>query len=638
MKLSDLTVEVRDRNLARLGLIRPEDLSLELHDVFNNVGTWKLTLPLEHPLATALRAPGAGLIVTGPDDVLMSGPVTRPEYAATPEDQRGSVVFEGVSDTVALADMLAWPEPSNPDASTQKAGHDIRTGPAETIMHDFVNANCGQYAPAPRRKAGLYMGGSQGRGPTITKAARFPVLGDLLTEIATVANLGFRIVQRGDRLVFETYAVTDRSREIRLDVEAGTLAGQRVTVTPPGVTRVLVAGQGDLEARTIVAVDNDASTAAEADWGRRIERFVDQRQTSDPEELRQAGTEALADAGYTGTSVQAIPVADSSMRLGIDWGMGDQVTVVVGGQEMTSTVTGLLIKADEQGFQAGALIGDPTGLNPDAANRQQAQNTELRVSALERKAEAAPAGARMLELGARKQTDHPSTYPEGESCFYLTNTVSTEGGWDFGGKWGFVTTRKWQGNDVRQWWSMVHSPTSPHQEWVRGGNNSGWGPWRRVAFEDKTPRGIVTIKILEDTPHVGDTRTLVYTHTFTAEAKRVYRVGLRIAFVDGDGTGDSSVRQAKQQAVTSVRWDAGTTITADTGKVVGEFNVPVFNDDTQTAASLSTDFYINNAPAGPVTLGVTLRTRLPSASYGKVRFLVGTQSELILADEGGAVF
>ncbi|MGW2541546.1 siphovirus ReqiPepy6 Gp37-like family protein [Kitasatospora sp. NPDC001574] len=632
-----MTVEVRDKSLTRLGMIRPEDLSLEVKDAFNNVGTWKLTLPMEHPLADVLRTPGAGIIITGPDDVLMSGPVTRPEYAATPEDRRGSVSFEGVSDSVVLEDTLAWPEPANPDASTQKTGHDIRTGPAETLMQDFVNANCGSFAPPARRKAGLRMGGSLGRGPTLTKAARFPVLGTLLTEIATVADLGFRVVQRGNQLTFETYPVTDRSRQVRLDVEAGTLAGQRVAVTPPGVTRVLVAGQGDLEARTIVTADNSASIAAEVDWGRRIERFVDQRQSADPAELRQAGAEVLADSGFTGTAVQAVPVADSSMRLGVDWGMGDRVTIVAGGQELASTVTGLLIKADESGFQAGALIGDPTGFDPNAATRQKAQITDTRVSALERKAEAAPAGARMLQLGARRQDDAPSTYPEGESCFYLTNTVATDGGWDFGGKWGFVTTRKFGGNDIRQWWSMVHSPTSAHQEWVRGGNAAGWSPWRRVAFEDRTPRGIVTIKILGDTPYVGDTRTVVYSHTFTAEAKRVYRVGLRIAYVDADGTGDSSVRQAKQQAVTAVRWASGDTITPDTGKLVGEINTTLFHDDSQTASGLSSDFYINNPPAGTVTLGVTLRTRLPAATNGSVRFLVGTQSEMIIADEGGAV-
>jgi hypothetical protein len=40
-----------------------------VNDLHNNVGTWTLTLPAEHPLAGPLATPGAGIIVTGPTDV-----------------------------------------------------------------------------------------------------------------------------------------------------------------------------------------------------------------------------------------------------------------------------------------------------------------------------------------------------------------------------------------------------------------------------------------------------------------------------------------------------------------------------------------------------------------------------------------
>ncbi|GAB2329225.1 siphovirus ReqiPepy6 Gp37-like family protein [Streptomyces variabilis] len=381
-------MEVRDKSLARLGLIRPEDLALTVEDTFNNVGAWALRLPSEHPLADALRLPGAGVVITGPSDVLMSGPVSASEYAATADDRRGSISFKGISDTCVLADMLAWPEPANPDVTSQAAGHDTRTGSAESLMHAYVAANCGPLAPEPRRRTGLVLGADLARGPVITKSARFPQLGQLLTEIGLTADLGFRIVQRGSALVFETYPVADRTREVRLDVLAGTLSGQRVAVSPPGATRVIVAGQGDLADRTFVAVDNDTSTSAEADWGRRIERFVDQRNTNDLAELTQAGDELLADEGATGIAVQAVPVEDAAfMDYGRDWGMGDRVTVIAGGQELVSTVTGVVIKADEDGFRLGATLGDPTGFDPNAALADRVSSAESRVSALERTAE-----------------------------------------------------------------------------------------------------------------------------------------------------------------------------------------------------------------------------------------------------------
>jgi hypothetical protein len=249
VQLHDLTVEVRDKTLTRIGLIRPEELDLQLTDAHNNVGSWVLTLAAEHPLSAVLRQPGSGIIVTGPAGTLFSGPTVKPEYAATVTDPGGTVTFDGVDDTIILADRLAFPQPSNPDPQTQTAAHDTRTGSAETLIHAFTAANLGPAAPVPRRHPQLVMGANGGRGPVITKSARFPVLGTHLTELAVVAGLGFRVVQRGRQLVFETYAVTDRTATVRLDIYNNTLSAHRVAISPPGATQVIVAGQGQMTDR-----------------------------------------------------------------------------------------------------------------------------------------------------------------------------------------------------------------------------------------------------------------------------------------------------------------------------------------------------------------------------------------------------
>ncbi|AUG87205.1 minor tail protein [Streptomyces phage Omar] len=383
MRLEDITVEVRDKTLTRRGIIRPEELQLELTESFNNIGSWSLTLASEHPLCDTLRTPGSGIIVTGPDDVLMSGPMVKPEYASTPTDPDGTVSFEGVSDTVCLADALAFPEPSNPNGASQTQAHDARSGKVETVMHAYVNANIGPGAPAARRKAGLIMGTDLGRGPSIKQTARFPVLGNLLSEIALLGKLGFRVVQRGSNLVFETYAITDRTAFVRLDVRNGTLSGQRVALSPPSVTRAIVAGQGELTERQFLQVDTAESIAAEAEWGRRIEQFIDQRNTDDWTELKQAGDEALEGGGFTAVNVQVVPMEDSPARFGKEWGLGDSLVVIVGNQELTSTVTGYVLKAGSDGFKLGALLGDATGFDAGAALNKRVSNTETRLSNLE---------------------------------------------------------------------------------------------------------------------------------------------------------------------------------------------------------------------------------------------------------------
>ncbi|MFD6636774.1 siphovirus ReqiPepy6 Gp37-like family protein [Micromonospora chalcea] len=390
MRYDDIIVEVRNRELVRLGQILPEEVTLEASLLRNNVGTWKLTLPAAHPLVPALRTPGSGIIVTGPNDVLFSGPTVKPENAVTMDSPGGTAAFQGVTDDIILADMLAAPDPPNPDLATQTKSHDTRTATAEDLLHQFVDVNVANNAPAPRRRPRLVRGPNLHRGTIMTKSARFPVLGELLAEIALVDNLGFRVVQRGSDLKFETSQAVDRYGDIRLDVDNGTLAGHRVTTSPPGATQVIVAGQEEGVKRQFLHLNTPASLAAEVEWGRRIERFVDQRQTDDWDELRQAGMEVLTEEGFSTLSIQAVPAEDAgTMEFGRDWDLGDRVAVVVEGQELVAVVSGCVIKLGPDGLKVGVTIGDPGGFDTSASLSTRVQGVESRVSLLERNAEVA---------------------------------------------------------------------------------------------------------------------------------------------------------------------------------------------------------------------------------------------------------
>lgn len=359
MRLDELVVEVRNKSLVRLGIIQPRDLDLAFTGENNNVGSWTLKLDYNHPLTAALRTPGSGLIVTqrgaaAPHDVVFSGPTIAPEMTSSPDDPGGTVTFEGVTDTIILADHLALPSPSTGYTDSSTTGYDVVTDDAESAMHSFVYRNIGSGA---RAVAGLEMGVNGARGSVKKWSARYDKLGELLATIAATADLTFRVVQRGTELVFETNQAVDRSQFIRLDARTRTLAGQRIKTEAPKVTRVIVAGQGEGEARQIGVYTSTPSAAAEADWGRRIEQFVDQRQTADTDEHATAASDALADGGYTGVTVQAVPFEDSSMRYGPDWAMGDLVTAVLDGVELFVYVTGVVLKADSDGLRLGVVLG-----------------------------------------------------------------------------------------------------------------------------------------------------------------------------------------------------------------------------------------------------------------------------------------
>lgn len=400
MQLSDITVEVRDIHLNRIGLIRPEDLNLGATIMQNNVGSWTIKLPHEHALAPVLRTPGSGLIVTGPSDVLFSGPMISTQFDASSADPVGTLTITGITDDTILADRIAVPDPTDATLTHQAKGHDVRSGPAESVIYSYVNANCGPGAVASRQVANLVLAADLGRGGTVSKSARFDQLGPFLADIAQSANLGFRTVQRGSKLSFEVYAVVDRSKTVRLDIWNNTVTSTSVAVTAPTATKVLVAGQGDDTDRTLYLGTSSTADAAETQWGRRIEVFADQRQTTDVTVYQQKAGEILAQQGFTGIACKVTPMDDSTMRFGIDYNVGDEITTIDDMTEYTAPVTGAVILADSSGFKVGVTVGDLTRVDASAAALQKLNTTSQRVTSLESNVESNPDYAIMQMMGA----------------------------------------------------------------------------------------------------------------------------------------------------------------------------------------------------------------------------------------------
>ena len=389
MQAEEIVVEVRDINLTRVGIIPSGELVLTARIEHNNVGAWTLELPAEHELVPALSKPGAGIIVTTPWGTMFSGPTIEPTYSASSSAPAGAVQFQGVTDDILLADALAYPTPGTANVGAQTTAYDIRKGKAETVMHAYVRANLSTAAPAARRHALLDMGADLGRGLTVRKSARFQVLGEILGEVAAPSNLGYRVIQRGSRLVFETYAVTDRTQLIRLDVDNGTIASQVAKTTGPAVTHAIVAGQGEGAERQLLERTTPESLAGQAAYRRRIEKFIDQRQTDDLDELKQAGDKVLAEQGFTSTAIQATAADDTTMAYGYDWDLGDVVTVVVRGVEQTAIVTAAVLAATSNGVKLGAAIGDLTTFTSSSTQTAKLTDVERRLSAIERTVEVA---------------------------------------------------------------------------------------------------------------------------------------------------------------------------------------------------------------------------------------------------------
>ena len=140
--MADYQLYLRDSTLRRVALIEDyADLSLLLS--FNAPGGFDFTAP--GASLAGLLTPGVGIVIERDGVPLLSGPIDAIRRTwALDADQ---LILSGPDDTIALADRLALPVPlATPNAAGTAyaaAAHDVRTGPAETVMRDYVNTNAG---------------------------------------------------------------------------------------------------------------------------------------------------------------------------------------------------------------------------------------------------------------------------------------------------------------------------------------------------------------------------------------------------------------------------------------------------------------------------------------------------------------
>jgi hypothetical protein len=386
MRVEDLTIEVRNPNLQRVGQLRPEELvGFTAVLRFNAVGSWTAKLPVDHPMAEELRTPGAGVIVTLGDQVILSGPTRQVVTDQDRTDPKGTYTITGVTDSVVLEERLAYPTPTTDDVAAQTSAYDVRNGAAEDVIKGYVRANIAEDAPTARAIPQLVTEASQSRGLNVRASARFDRLLDLLEGLAEVAGLGFTIDQEASQLQFKVYEPVDRSALVRLDIDNNRLTKSSFSYAAPKATRAIVAGQGEGAARTFLEIDTTDSTEAETQWQSRVEIFVDRRDTEDPNELAQAGQELLVKDGKTLISVSISPSDDETMKFGTDWGLGDKVTCVVGPTELQAVVTEVGILITESGVFLGATVGESRFLDFETQILTQQAEAALRLSKLERK-------------------------------------------------------------------------------------------------------------------------------------------------------------------------------------------------------------------------------------------------------------
>jgi hypothetical protein len=188
------------------------------------------------------------------------------------------------------------------------------------------------------------------------------------------------------------WAPTDKSKTIRLDVANNTLQKSAYGYGY-GVSRAIVAGQGVGTARVFTEVTTSLSLQTESSFGRRVERFVDQRDEADSAKLVTSGQATLADAGGLITSVDVVPSNDTTMRPLVDFNLGDKVSVVIASQEVAAVITQMSLSITDVGVYVGITVGNPVGVDFEAITAKRQTDATSNVASLAAREQVLPAGS-----------------------------------------------------------------------------------------------------------------------------------------------------------------------------------------------------------------------------------------------------
>lgn len=306
------------------------------------VDTCELVTPYT-PERYGRLAPGCGIVVYRDGLQQFSGMVGSSRKVSFDGTTGAALItVQCLGDDQHLADRLVLPSPQA-DPTAQTADYWTFTGPASSAMWALIAQQAGPQAQTARRVPTLTMGADPGVGVSRLWSSQFDNLADTLEawSVLSTVDVGVRLVTTADGLLCNLYAPRDVSAGVRFSTNLTNLTGWDLEQQPPTVTYAVCAGQGDLHAR----VRKVAQTSAAGDlaWGRRIEQYVDSRDEADQTKLQQNAVDAVV--GGAGTTAVTLKATDSAAaRYGVDWLLGDRVTVHVGlpGGVTAATVTDLV--------------------------------------------------------------------------------------------------------------------------------------------------------------------------------------------------------------------------------------------------------------------------------------------------------
>lgn len=331
------------------GTFRNGDVSTVIVDVDGNSEVWDPTLPII----------GGNLVVMDGTSQVFAGPIV--EYSRERDGGQRHITIQAECFLRYAAGMITLPTPGRALEAQDESAYYTRRDRAGELIFQLVRTHIAQGARTENRTPLRVSSSHVTSGKTVRVNTRFKNLLETIQTLADSGGVVFRTWLEKDTPRFLVEAPTDRSREIRLREQSGSLTRHELTWSAPEATRVLVAGQGEGEVRTLKAVIGDPT-----EWKMKDLVFQDRRDTDEIDELIEAGEDTLDELSESATiTLEASAV--KGMRYARDYRTGDVITVAL---DCGNTIVDILQTAEiswgARGEETKLSVGpDREGMSED---------------------------------------------------------------------------------------------------------------------------------------------------------------------------------------------------------------------------------------------------------------------------------
>ncbi len=352
---------------------------LDINRKFNEPASGAFRVPGSEAVFNAIQ-PGRRVVILRRGEVFVSGPIERIEFNGSAEEGGpGEMQVNFVEDLVHVVGRVTWPSPTSAITSQGNLWTATNTN-AETVMRNLVNLNAGPAANTDRVTPKLILGAVAGVGTNITINTRYEPMGDVLRRAAEAGGgLGFRTQQVGTDIEFTVYAPEDKSGSVRFSRSLGNLRSLTFERECPDATSAVVGGSGEGAARTMIWV-----VGLSADEWFNVERFVDQRQTTDNNELTAAGIAEVEANATEKVRIATVTVDTPTQAYGVHYNLGDKVSVeLFPGFQITDVVRSIHYQCSPTSGEVITVIVGSQSATSDFGSILQAREFSRRFARVE---------------------------------------------------------------------------------------------------------------------------------------------------------------------------------------------------------------------------------------------------------------